>query len=223
MVAVRPPEYFPGLAYAALMAHAVQFVMADTFQYSRQSFQNRTRVRNSQGGQWVTVPLKGGQHGRPQLTTRIRQVAAWRKRHWKAFLYNYSRTPFFAHYEAAMADFFASEYTHLAEITCASVMLTHRLLSLRSKLVRASALAGQPTTMQSVLRSFPENTVLLPSSSACIDRPLVPGARILRYTHPTYRQAFEGFEPGMTVLDLLFNYGPESLAVLQSGILIREN
>ena len=204
------------------MQRATCFVMADTFQYSRQSFQNRTRVRNSQGTQWVTVPLKGGQHGQPQVTTSIRQVAAWRKRHWKAFLFNYSRTPFFAHYEEPMANFFAVGYTRLAEVTCASVLLTHRLFGLQSTLARASTMAGQPGSMQSVVQSFPEKVVLLPPSAARVDRYRAPGIRVLHFAHPTYRQAFEGFVPGMTALDLLFNYGPESLAVLQRGISIAE-
>ena len=65
MIAIRPPEYFPCLAYAALLLAVDCFVLADTFQYSRQSFQNRTKVRNPQGWQWVSIPLKGGQHGRP--------------------------------------------------------------------------------------------------------------------------------------------------------------
>ena len=206
----------------ALMQRAACFVMADTFQYSRQSFQNRTRVRNSQGAQWVTVPLKGGQHGQPQVATHIRQVAAWRKRHWKAFLYNHSRTPFFSHYEEPMADFFSAEYTYLAEITCASILLTHRLFGLQSTLVRASSLAGLPGSMRSVLQSFPEKVVLLPPSAPRVDRQLILRARVLHFAHPNYRQAFDGFVPGMTALDLLFNYGPDSLAVLQRGISLAE-
>ena len=65
VLAIRPPEYFPRLSHVALMHYATHFVLADTMQYSRQSFQNRTRVRTREGSSWVSVPLKGGQHGSP--------------------------------------------------------------------------------------------------------------------------------------------------------------
>ena len=203
------------------MGRASCFVMADTFQYSRQSFQNRTLVRNSQGAQWVTVPLKGGQHGMPHCGTRIRPIAAWRKRHWKAFAFNYRRTPFFEHYEAVMAAFFAAEYTHLADITCASIRLTHRLFGMESRLVRASELPGNPRTLQGVQESFPEKVVLLPRSTLHVDRPRAGRAQVLHCVPPTYRQAFEGFVPGVTALDLLFNYGPDSLAMLMRGVEVK--
>jgi hypothetical protein len=35
------------------------------------------------------------------------------------------------------------------------------------------------------------------------------------YHHPVYEQRFGAFEPFMSVLDLLFNHGPESLRILR--------
>ena len=192
--------------------------MADTFQYSRQSYQNRTRLRNSQGAQWVTVPLKGAQHGRPHCDTRIRHIAAWRKRQWKAFRFNYSRTPYFSHYQEALEDFFAATYTRLGEVVCASVGLTHRLWGLQSTLLRASEMDPLARTMDAVLGHFPSQTLLLPASVRKIDGHVCPMAHILHFAHPRYRQAFDGFVPDMTALDLLFNYGPDSRAVLEQGI-----
>src|SRR5690606_15157503 len=49
MTAVRPPEYFPRLEYAALLLAAERFVVADTFPFSRQGWQNRTRIRTPEG------------------------------------------------------------------------------------------------------------------------------------------------------------------------------
>ena len=204
--------------YVALMDRVRYFVLADTFQYSRQSFQNRTRLRNSRKAQWITVPLEGGQHGRSQAATRIRTGTAWRRRHWKAFRYNYGRAPYFVHYEAPLVDFFEAEYARLAEATCASVRLIHRLFGLDTVLSRATDMQGQPDAMASVLLPFPGRAVFLPPVAACIDRRLHTRIRAFEYTHPKYPQAFPGFVPGMTALDLLFNCGPDSLAVLRQGI-----
>ncbi len=218
MIAVRPPEYYPRLEYAALMTAAERFVLADTFQYSRQSFQNRTRVRNPQGWQWVSVPLKGGQHGQPICQARIRHVEGWRRKHWRAFYYNYRAAPFFAFYEPELAALLERTWTHLADLTCATVELVHRLLALPAVLVRASDLPGRPADLPGVLAALEDGPLLAPEDAAPHDAPAAPGLRVFHYDHPRYRQTFAGFEPGMTALDLLFNYGPEARSILRQGI-----
>lgn len=218
MIAIRPPEYFPRLEYAALMLVADCFIMADTFQYSRQSFQNRTKVRNPQGWQWVSVPLKGRQHGRPMFQVKIRQVVGWQRRHWRAFHYNYRATPFFEYYEAEFAPLFQRSWTSLADFTCASVELLHRLLGLTTPLLRASTLEGQPSSLVGLLEQSGSPPLVVPPTSASYDAKSVQKLHLLRYEHPHYRQNFDGFEPGMSTFDLLFNYGPEATSILSSGI-----
>jgi hypothetical protein len=220
MIAIRPPEYFPRLAYAALMMAADRFVLADTFQYSRQSFQNRTRVRNPQGWQWVSVPLKGGQHGKPACDVAIRQVPGWRRSHWRAFTYNYRRSPFFAYYEPQFAPLFERRWTRLADLTCATVLLLHRLLELPTTVLRASDMEGRPGDLRDVLRVSGTAPLLVPGESAAYDAAQVDDLRVLRYEHPRYHQVFEGFEQGMTAFDVLFNYGPEARTIIQEGLRI---
>ena len=43
---------------------------------------------------------------------------------------------------------------------------------------------------------------------------------MLHYEHPRYRQAFDGFQPGMTTLDVLFNYGPDAVSIIKDGLRI---
>ena len=217
LIAIRPPEYFPRLEYVALMLAVDRFVLADTFQYSRQSFQNRTKVRNPQGWQWVSIPLKGGQHGRPVCDVRIRQVEAWKKRHWKAFEYNYRPTPFFDLYEEAFAPLFLQHWTHLADLTCATVERIHTLLGLPSTLIRASMLPGPPADLKSVVEQTRPATLLTPAVAAPFDAQVTVPLQVLHYEHPRYRQAFNGFEPGMTAFDVLFNYGPEAASIIRES------
>ena len=218
MIAIRPPEYFPGLSFTALMGAVDDFVLADTFQYSRQSYQNRTKVRNPQGWQWVSIPLKGGQHGLPICEVRIRQVEAWKKKHWKAFAFNYRSTPFFSFYEDVLAQLFMQHWTHLAELTCTTAALIHELLGLSSTLHRASAIEGCPATMQDLVDQTEAQQLLVPQAVVAFDARVNIPLRVLHYEPRPYHQAFDGFEPGMTAFDLLFNYGPEANGILRDGI-----
>lgn len=217
MIAVRPPEYFPGLAYTALLAHVDVFVLADTFQYSRQSFQNRARLRNPDGWQWISIPLHGGQHGTAIRAARIDTRARWQKKHWRAFMYNYRSTPYFELYEPTFRPFFEESWETLGAATCASVELIHRLMGLSNQVVRASALPGAPDTLPAIVQAVEADALLSPKHAAAYDAASVDDLAVFHYEEPTYRQNFEGFEPGMTALDVLFNYGPETHRYLEAA------
>ena len=162
-IVIRPPEYWPGLAFAALMQAADIVVLADTFQYSRQSLQNRMRIRNPDGWQWVSVPLKAGQHGQPQFLTRIRPVPGWRKRHWKAILYNYSQSPYFDHYKDSIRSLYLQDWKYLGELNIATARLVHQWLGGSSPLLPANELEGAPDSMEKVLECWPEADLLAPA------------------------------------------------------------
>lgn len=213
MVAIRPPEYFPGLRYMALMQHVDCFVLADTMTYRRQSFQNRARLRNPQGWQWITIPLKAHQRGEPIHAAAINQNDPWKGKHWRAFQYNYRSTPYFEYFEPQVEPFFQREWATLGALTSASVELLHELMGLSTQLVRATDLNNTPHTIADILVAVgAEQRVVDPESPEEYtgDR----SAYAFHFDAPTYHQNFEGFEPGMSAADLLFNYGPEARSIL---------
>ncbi|GMQ81190.1 MAG: hypothetical protein BMS9Abin05_0621 [Rhodothermia bacterium] len=209
--AIRPPVYFPNLAYCALMATVDCFVVGDSFQYSRQSFQNRTRIRSPDGAQWLTVPLAGGQHGNPISETRIDYSFHWQKKHLKALRFNYGSTPFYEHYIDDISNIIATGHDSLAELTVASVALTHELLGLVCTLEKegSNELGENRSTA---------GTEYLFEADKNWEHTHAPDCRFLAFDHPVYRQNFDGFVEGMSVLDLLFGHGPEAPRILRSGI-----
>jgi len=213
MLAIRPPEYFPGLRYMALVQHVDCFVLADTLAYRRQSFQNRARLRNPQGWQWITVPLEAHQRDRPIHEVAINRNDPWKGKHWRAFQYNYRSTPYFEYFEPQVEPFFQREWATLGGLTSTSVELLHELMGLSTQLVRASNLGGAPDTVESILEAVDEQTLVTDPASA--ERGAAAGtAHTFHFDAPTYHQNFEGFEPGMSTSDLLFNYGPEACSIL---------
>ena len=187
-------------------------IMADTFQYSRQSLQNRMRIRNPDGWQWVSVPLKGGQHGCPQTKTQIRQVPGWRKRHWKAILFNYSQSPYFSHYMDFIQTLYRREWISLGKLNITTSQFVYRWLGGSGILLTASQLKGAPDTMDAILDCYPDAQLIAPEGV-----PEPKSTHRLYFSSPDYRQTFTGFFSGMTVLDLIFNYGPDSAGILQGG------
>lgn len=185
------PQYFPGLETMALIARSERCLLTDTKQYSRQSFENRTRVRNPDGSQWLSIPLQKGEFGRTLLEVYPEKNRGWKTRHLKAFKYNYSTSPFYENYYAALSLLLHGQHDNLADLTCATVLWCAETLGLKMEI-------GRKSEMSDALRGEDQ----LPPSN---------------YVHPTYRQNFDGFRTGMSVLDLIFNHGPDSRQILSSG------
>ncbi len=215
LVAVRPPEYWPRPLFLALMDVADRMVLADTLPYSRQSHQNRTRIRNPAGGQWLSVPLAAGRKGRSIQEARIEGSDRWIRKHWRALAYNYRTTPFFEFYEPELAPFFEREWKRLGEITCASVQKIAELFGVETPLARASEMEGAPSAVRDI-RRIAGGAFLSAADTEAANRRLVRVDAVVHAKELVYRQNFQGFFPGTSALDLLFNYGPEALPMIRS-------
>jgi hypothetical protein len=234
-LAVRPPEYFPGLPFMALFQEVDRFVLADPFEYSRRSRRNRARLRTPQGAQWITVPVKGGQTHRPIAEVEIDNRSAdestggahWRSRHWRALQYDYRSAPYFEPFEPRLAPFFETEWQKLGPCACASVRLLAQGAGLETTITRATALPGAPATLPAILRALEDEpeALLAPPDAAAHDAALLDEAdgidcevRVARFDAPRYHQHFDGFVAGLSFADLLFEYGPEARALLREGL-----
>jgi len=217
MIAIQPPAYFPPLEYTALIQHVDHFILADTFRLRRGSFQDRSKLRNAQGGHWITIPLFGQPEGAPIATVDIETGGRWREKHWRSFMYDYRTTMYFEFYEDRFRPFFDVEWSNLADCTCRSVALQTALFGIDTELTRASKLDGAPETVQEIVSTVEAETLVVPKGDADVE---VPSTAVtsFEYDPPTYRQNFEGFEGGMSGMDLLFNYGREAPRLLTDGI-----
>lgn len=216
MIAVQPPAYFPPLSYTALLHHVDHFILADTFRFRRQSFQDCSKLRNAQGWHWITVPLFGQPEGAPLLEVEIETGGRWREKHWRSFMYDYRTTMYFEYFEDRFRPFFDEKWEGLSSCTCRSVKLQADLFGLDTSITRASTLSGAPDTYEAIVEATGADAVAAPAPEDVT----VASARVetFEYEHPTYRQNFEGFEAGMTGMDLLFNYGREAPKILAKGI-----
>lgn len=94
-VAIVQSNYIPWKGYFDLIASVDEFILYDDMQYTRRDWRNRNQIKTPQGLQWLTIPVqvKGKYH------QKIRETevdgADWRDAHWKALAQNYRRAPHF--------------------------------------------------------------------------------------------------------------------------------
>ena len=189
------PEYFPPLASMRSLALASAFQMNAESPYVKQTYLNRTRIRTPQGAHWLTIPVKKLPSGTALTEIEIDPSSSWRQDHTKGLVYNYATSPYFEYYEPAIRGLIEADWVFLKDLTEKTTRWCITTLGLAVSEVNADFVAD------SDLKNIDTDENGLPTP----------------FIHPEYRQNFDGFVPGLSVLDLLFNHGPNSKGILLSG------
>jgi hypothetical protein len=225
LVAIHQPQYLPWLGYFDKLDRCDVFCLLDTVQYKKNEFQNRNRIKTADGWQWLTVPVT---YRFPQRIEEVgvNQTADWQRKHLQALKTNYSKAPFFENYYASFEEFYQKSYEMIVDVNVASIELLMELLGLERKLVLASSLKVEtedPTLRLVEICKILGGDFYLSGRDGAnyMDIDMFAGHQIdilfQDFKHPQYPQCYGPFEPNMSVVDLLFNCGPESLATIREA------
>lgn len=171
----------------------------ETFQ--KQTYRNRCLIATTQGVQALTVPVE---HGATMETgsLRLSEHGNWRHLHWQALQSAYGESPFFEYYEDDLRPFFAERrWELLADYNEAICNKMCELLDIHPAIERTTEYVGRSGEMVDLRDAI---------------RPKHPLADPDFRPRPYY-QVFagkHGFLPNLSILDLLFNMGPESIFYL---------
>jgi hypothetical protein len=225
VVAIHQPQYLPWLGYFDKLDRCDVFCLLDTVQYKKNEFQNRNRIKTADGWQWLTVPVT---YSFPQRIAEVgvNQTVDWQRKHLQALKTNYSKAPFFDTYYASFEEFYQKSYEMIVDVNVASIELLTELLGLEGKLVLGSSL--QVETEDPTLRLVEICKILGGDfylsgldGANYMDVDMFQNHKVevlfQNFKHPHYPQCYGPFEPNMSVVDLLFNCGPESLAIVREA------
>ncbi|MFN3428762.1 MAG: WbqC family protein [Candidatus Sericytochromatia bacterium] len=219
-VAVIQSNYLPWKGYFDIIRDVDTFVFYDDVQYTTEDWRNRNRIKGHQGPQWLTVPV--GAHARHQLIDEVELSAGkWATNHWKTLQQYYGRAPHFKRY----AEFFQHAYlerrwTRLSELNQFLITAIARdFLGLNTTFRHSRELAPEGARLDRLIdllgKAEATRYVSGPSAKRYIDPACFEAAGIdLVYKdyagYPIYPQPHGPFEHAVSIVDLLFNVGPES-------------
>jgi hypothetical protein len=228
-IAIAQPTYLPWLGYFDLIDQVDEFVLLDSVQFEKQSWQQRNRIKTPTGLLWLTVPVVfRGKLGQRIADVEIREPDFWRD-HVRAVELNYRRSPYFDRYFEDLSRLLQTEAANgnLSRLTIEMLRWFLRVLGIKTPIVRSSELSVQgkrTELLAEICASLGAAAYLSPLGSA---EYLLGEMAILternvtvtfqHYEHPAYKQMFPPFQPYASVLDLLFNEGDGSLDIIRSG------
>ena len=225
ILAAHQPSYLPWMGLIHKIAAADLFVMADHVQYEKQGFQNRNRIKTADGAQWLVVPVRREGMSRSVGEVRIADDDKWRRQTIRTIETAYRRAPFFAAYAEPLFAIYKEQWDKLVDLNGALLRLFLDALEIRTPIVLSSSLSpsGKKTEMIiDLCQKAGADTYLSGRGGSVdyLDRPLLAEAGIRLqwqdFTHPAYPQLHPrcGFVANLSLLDLLFNCGPQSRAIL---------
>ena len=191
---------------------AQELTMEKHENYQKRSYRNAYRVVNPNGILHLFVPLQKGKHEGQKITdVLISYGEDWSKRHKESIRSAYGKAPYFEHYWPYLEELFAKEYPYLFELNLAALTLSFKMLQIKPYL-------GFTDTYQTRTLSHPTDLrgTIVSKKYNYLDK----------YKFYQYSQLFEdrhGFIPNLSILDLLFCAGPESLIILKNTKRIVKN
>jgi hypothetical protein len=223
-VAILQPGYLPWLGFFDQVRRADVFVHYDDVQYDKHSWRNRNRVKSTSGApHWLTVPVRHSGLDRPRLQdVEIDRRAPWARKHMGTLRQFYGKAPFAARYLPALDELLNRAWEGLVDLDLALVRQLCEWLGLETRCERSSALAipgERSERLVSICRALGAGTYLTGDAArGYLDTDLFARHGIAvewqAYQHPEYPQLHGDFVPYLSVVDLLFNCGDESGAIL---------
>jgi hypothetical protein len=174
--------------------------------YQKQTYRNRCVIATANGLQALTVPVEHTPLSPLTKDLRISDHNQWRRVHWNALQSAYSESPFFEYYADDLHPFFEQKYDFLVDFNEAIRQKVCELIDIHPNVeyttkYQPSALNPQPSTLTD-FRDVINAKHPQPDEG---------------FTPKEYWQVFQhkhGFLPNLSILDLLFNMGPESVFFL---------
>jgi hypothetical protein len=193
--------YFPPVNYFSLISGAELIFIEKEENYLKQTYRNRCLILSANGPAVLTVPVLAASNIKTKIKEiRIDYSKRWPQVHLRALISSYKSSPYFEYYFDDIEKLITSKPEFLFDINMHSLEIAMRITGIST-----------------------------PVNYTSVFEPVRNGKHDFRYTispkkekpgissSKEYSQVFSnkfGFTQGLSILDLIFNYGPDSINYL---------
>lgn len=201
MIAVLSSAFFAPVQWYQKLARFDQILIENCDSYQKQTYRNRCLIATTNGVQALTIPV---QRDDSQNNIIISEHGNWRHLHWHALMSAYGETPFFEFYADDIQPFFTERYDSLYDLNIAITRKICSLIDIHPNISLTKAYIHDYSEYKDVT-DF--RAVITPK------HPLTDSTFSPKPYYQVYAKK-HGFLPNLSILDLLFNMGPEAILFL---------
>ncbi len=197
-----PIAYLPPIDWFIYFLFGEKILIEQHETYRKQTYRNRCEIATANGKLSLTIPVIKV-HGNHTKTKDIivSNHQNWQIQHWRALVAAYANSPFFMYYRDDIEHFYFDEVDHLMVFNLAFLEKIMELTGIK----KAFELTHE-------FKVNPDGLIDLRSE-------ITPKTANSQLSIPEYYQTFQeknGFMPALSIIDLLFNIGPETIDFLKA-------
>jgi hypothetical protein len=225
-IAISQSNYIPWKGYFDGINTVEEFVLYDDMQYTRRDWRNRNKIKTKDGIKWLSIPVEvKGKYFQRINETKVSDMG-WARDHWNTIIHNYRKAPYFELYK----DFFEDLYLntneeYLSRINYRFLTAICGLLDIRTKFLWSSEfelLEDRNERLLDICKKREATDYYTgPSSQFYMDEALFSqqGVTVHYFDnsgYPEYTQQHGEFDHAVSIIDLLFNEGPNAKNFMKS-------
>lgn len=219
-VAIVQSNYIPWRGYFDLINSVDEFILFDEVQYTRRDYRNRNKIIDATVGAWLTIPVKQKGKFSEKISSMVVAEGNWAKKHWKTLNARYSKAQGFRYYQDLFETTYskAAELEYLSDINLLFIETINKILAIDTIISKSSdygCIEGKNERLVDLCKKSNAGRYLSgPSALAYLDETLFTEAglelSIFEYgRYCSYKQNSDKYIPNLSILDLIFNLGPD--------------
>ena len=216
------PSYIPWIGYFEQILNVDVFIFYDDVQYTKNDWRNRNKIKTHGGSSWLSIPVNSS------IKQNINEIFVddtkkWRVKHLKSIKQYYSKSKYFKEIYHILEKGIKSDTASLSSISINIIKDITKYLEINTKFYLSSDLnivGDKNTRLINICKHFNASTYYSGlSAKKYVNAKLFYENNIdlafQNYKHPKYTQLYGDFLPYLSIIDLLFNYGKNSLKIIK--------
>lgn len=199
--------YWPNLHYFYYVLNSESVVIESYENYHKQSFRNRTQILTANGKLDLSIPVKKINTKELIKDVEISYTENWQINHWRAITSAYKNSPYFEFFEEEIHYFYSKEFKFLMEYNSEQLKLILKLLKVKKEISFTTTFEKEHLDLTDLRNN------IHPKIEFTEDK--IVANKLKTPYYQTFESKFD-FHPNLSILDLLFNKGLETVEYLRT-------
>lgn len=225
-IIITQSNYIPWKGYFDSINIADEFILYDDMQFTRRDWRNRNQIKTRDGIKWLSIPVEvKGKYYQKINETKISEPD-WAEKHWNTILHNYSKAKYFNEYKKLFEELYLNnKEEYLSKVNYNFLKTVCEILGIKTKMIWSeefNLLEEKTERLVDICKKRGATDYYSgPAAKAYMNEELFEKENIkvhyFDYSgYPEYNQLHGEFTHEVSIIDLIFNEGPNSTKFMKS-------